>query len=171
MLKILRLKTSLGIAIGAMAFPLFSLQAYPPVPPAPPSSQATYNLTTEIPIAPKLPARDWEKNPPVSDSDTIRYEIETNVPIHNRFETQERLAMGEYSETEIETEALMIVLAESCKSIKTKIKLLKAVLSAIDKSEHSDVTKTLLKSKTQALFSSVLPDTQPPKNPDTSPLR
>lgn len=144
--------TSLALTAFALTSGLLTLtplKAHSQNNPTEPHLLQTQNTNT----SPKA-TRDWEKFPPITDSDIILYERETNVPIEERFETLERKAMSSW----YESEATRRVLQLSAPSVKKQRHLLKTALSNLQKEEMSSYEREQLVEYTQQLFADTFPE-------------
>lgn len=100
------------------------------------------------------PSRDWEKYPPITDSEVIAYEREHNVPIEERFETLERKAMSSW----YENEAIRRVLQLSAPTVKKQRSLLKKALQKLKTEDMSSYERDQLIEYTQQLFADTFPE-------------
>ena len=99
--------------------------------------------------------RDWEKHPPVSDSDVIQYEAAQNIPLEQRFETQERLSM----EAGYREDATLSILNLVAPTPNKQKELLNHCLQKIEEEEILPRHKTALTKQTLTLFSLAFPKT------------
>jgi hypothetical protein len=117
----------------------------------PPSS---IEPTTKLQTTNQKTPRDWEKNPPINDSEVIRYEQEKNIPIEERFETiEKRSHQGWYR-----AEAIRKILHLCAPTTKKQIQLLQKSLKALENERLGQKTKTALQEETLLLFEETFPD-------------
>jgi hypothetical protein len=101
--------------------------------------------------------RDWEKYPPITDSDVIKYEEEKNVPMEERFETQERLDMEEWYKQKV----IKTILQNNYSTPKSQKKLLKKTLKNIEEEQTHKAQQDAMVKATLKLFQEVFPESDP----------